>query len=97
MCAPPLGSAITPPLMRLGAVTRPGTFAMGLLLRSIGTAIIAAAADWAIARGMPGYGSRASWGLTGYEPAQNLTGFRVYSGKIGQPERAPSGPGQRPG
>src|SRR5579862_8942045 len=29
MLVPPLGSAMTPPLMRPGSVTRPGTFAMG--------------------------------------------------------------------
>src|SRR6266567_9261394 len=29
MFVPPLGRAITPPLMRLGSVTTPGTFAIG--------------------------------------------------------------------
>src|SRR5437667_6289371 len=34
MVPPPLGNAMTPPLMRLGSVTTPGTFAMGVLLAS---------------------------------------------------------------
>jgi hypothetical protein len=45
MFVPPLGSAITPPLMRLGSVTTPGTFAMGIPPGSVGITIIASAAD----------------------------------------------------
>src|SRR5260370_36124694 len=40
---------MTPPLMRPGSVTTPGTFAIGLLLLSSGKPIIAAAAKSAIA------------------------------------------------
>src|SRR2546423_15584520 len=45
---------MTPPLMRLGSVTTPGTFAMGLSLARVGRPIIATAADWAIGVGPAG-------------------------------------------
>src|ERR1700676_5731669 len=50
MWPPPLGRAMTPPLMRRGSVTRPGTFAMWLLsFARVGATIIASAPGSAIA------------------------------------------------